>query len=266
MYYDDNFSAAPDGGEKTVSGFTVNLLYADGTLAATARTGADGTYKLENLTPGEYSLEVTAAAGYAFTKQGEGNVILNRTGGQGYSEPFRVELGEDLNGQDIGMILPGTVQGAVFADLNDNGVRDEDEGGMTGTLVRLIHEEEGEAFRAEIGEDGNFLFDAVMPGRYYIEYTLPAGAVFARVTNGGNEITETEILETGSIGRSDSFDFATGQKVDAPVCGALTLGRIEGVAYQDKGLQVGVAFAVLPVGDRLPAHEHLLGELFLRHF
>ena len=233
VYNDDNFSAAPDGGEKTVSGFTVNLLYADGTLAATARTGADGTYKLENLTPGEYSLEVTAAAGYAFTKKGEGNVILNRTGGQGYSEPFRVELGEDLSGQDIGMILPGTVQGAVFADLNDNGVRDEDEGGMTGTLVRLIHEEEGEAFRAEIGEDGNFLFDAVMPGRYYIEYTLPAGAVFARVTNGGNEITETEILETGSIGRSDSFDFATGQKVDAPVCGALTLGRIEGVAYQD---------------------------------
>ena len=233
VYYDDNFSAAPDGGEKTVSGFTVNLLDADGSLAATARTGADGTYKLENLTPGEYSLEVTAAAGYAFTKQGEGNVILNRTGGQGYSEPFRVELGEDLTGRNIGMILPGTVQGAVFADLNDNGIRDEGEDGMTGSLVRLISETEGEAFRAEIGEDGGFLFDAVMPGRYYIEYSLPEGAVFARVTNGGNEITESELTETGSIGRSDSFDFATGQKVGAPVCGALTLGRIEGIAYQD---------------------------------
>ena len=72
-----------------------------------------------------------------------------------------------------------------------------------------------------------------MPGRYYLEYMLPERAVFARITNGGNQITEMQIAETGSIGRTDSFDFVTGQVVDAPVCGALTLGRIEGTAYRD---------------------------------
>ena len=233
VYYDDNFSAWADGNEKTVSGFQVTLRDAAGGVAATARTDANGVYRMDSLTPGEYSLDVTAVSGYAFTKCGEGNVILNRTGGQGYSESFRVELGEQVTGKDIGMIRPGTVQGAVFADLNDNGIRDTGEDGMTGTTVRLMSETEGEAFRAEIGEDGGFIFDAVMPGRYYLEYELPERAVFARVTNGGNAITESEIRETGSTGRTDSFDFVTGQLVDAPLCGALTLGRIEGIAYQD---------------------------------
>ena len=233
VYFDDNFSAGPDASEKTVSGFQVTLRDSVGNVTATVRTNGSGVYKVESLTPGEYTLEVTAVSGYAFTKCGEGNVILNRTGGQGYSEPFRVELGEHVTGKDIGMIRPGTVKGAVFADRNDNGIRDAGEDGLAGVSVCLVSETEGEAFRAEIGADGGFLFDAVMPGQYYLKYELPERAVFARVTNGGNTITESEMTEAGSSGRTDSFDFVTGQVYDAPVCGALTLGRIEGTAYQD---------------------------------
>lgn len=234
VYYDDNFSATQDGQEKKVSGFQVTILDAYGNMVAADRTNVNGLYELTGLTPGEYTLEVTAVSGYAFTKRGDGNVILNRTGGEGYSESFRVELGETVSGLDIGMIRPGTVQGSVFADRNDNGVRDADEEGLTGVTVRLMNETEGEeAFRAEIGYDGNFLFDAVMPGRYYLEYDLPERAVFARITAGGNEISEYEVLDTGNTGRTDSFDFVTGQVYDAPCCGALILGRIEGIAYRD---------------------------------
>ena len=260
VYFDDNFSAGPDAAEGTVSGFQVTLRDADGNVAATVRTNAEGVYQIDNLTPGDYALEVTAVSGYAFTKCGEGNVILNRTGGQGYSEPFRVELGAHVTGRDIGMIRPGTVQGAVFADRNDNGIRDAGEDGMEGTTVRLMSETEGEAFRAGIGADGGFIFDAVMPGRYYLEYELPARAVFARVTNGGNEITESEISEAGSKGRTGSFDFATGQVFDAPGCGALTLGRIEGAAYRDhdgngrmegEEMLAGVTVRLIPSRDVL---------------
>ena len=233
VYYDDNFSATADGSEKAVSGFSVTVRDTDGNVAATVRTNGEGVYKVESLTPGDYSLDVTAVSGYAFTKRGEGNVILNRTGGQGYSEPFHVDLGANVTGRDIGMIRPGTVRGAVFADRNDNGIRDAGEDGLTGVKVRLMSETDGEAFSAEISTDGGFLFDAVMPGRYYLEYMLPEHAVFARTTDNGNQITETGISEPGSIGRTESFDFVTGQVFDAPVCGALTLGQIEGTAYRD---------------------------------
>ena len=127
---------------------------------------------------------------------------------------------------DIGMIRPGTVRGSVFADRNDNGIRDDGENGLTGVTVRLMGEE-GETFSAEIGEDGTYLFDAVMPGTYTLEYTLPDNAVFARNTSGGNTISGEK---TGS---SAPFEMKSGIEVEGPVCGALTLGRIEGMAWMD---------------------------------
>ena len=114
----------------------------------------------------------------------------------------------------------------MFADRNDNGVRDSGENGLKGVVVRLMGED-GEAFRAEIGDDGNYLFDAVMPGSYYLEYTLPENAVFARVKKKGNTISGE------GTGRSEKFKMKSGGSVEGPVCGALTLGRIAGRAYFD---------------------------------
>ena len=227
VYYDNNFSGTHDGKEKVSSSFVVKLVDAGGNTVVFDKTGARGVYELTDVPPGEYSLSVNAVTGYAFTKLGEGNVILNRTGGEGYSEPFTVELGATITGMDIGMIKPGTVEGDVYADRNDNGIQDSGERGLAGVTVRLVEETEGEAFRAEIGEDGHFLFDAVMPGRYFVEYILPDGAVFARTMAG------TVQENADGSGRTESFDFATGGYRRISLCGALTLGRIEGTAYQD---------------------------------
>ncbi len=260
VYYDDNFSAAQDGKEKIVTGFKVTILDAAGNAVASDKTNVRGMYELTGLTPGEYTLQVTAVTGYAFTKTGEGNVILNRNGGIGYSQPFRVELGAQVTGMDIGMIRPGTVKGTVFADRNDNGVKDADEQGLTGTTVRLVSETEGEAFRAEIGSDGNFLFDAVMPGTYYVEYLLPERSVFAR----NNRVTGTD-----GTGRTESFVFKTGDLVEAPLCGALTLGKIEGTAYRDhdgNGLMeneeatAGLTLRLIPSRDDLEEITAVTGE------
>ena len=62
------------------------------------------------------------------------------------------------------------------------------------------------------------LFDAVMPGRYYLEYTLPEKAIFAKTVAGGNEISDE-----GTTGRTESFDFVTGETKAAPLCGAVRL-------------------------------------------
>ena len=227
VYQDDDFSGTLTGKEKIVSGYLVKLLDADGNTVVMDKTSVKGKYELTGVPPGDYTLSVTALKGYAFTRLGEGNVILNRTNGEGYSEVFHLGLKENKTGMDIGMIQPGTVRGSVFADKNDNGVRDEGENGLPGVTVRLMSEEEGEAFITEIGADGNYLFDAVMPGTYYLEYTLPENAVFARVTNGGNTISGE------GTGRSDSFAMSSGIEMEGPECGALTLGRIEGSAYMD---------------------------------
>lgn len=228
VYYDDDFSADKSGGEKVVSGFLVGLYDENGNVIAMDKTSVKGKYELTKLVPGNYTLHVTATKGYAFTKLGDGNVIVNRTGGEGFSEPFFLALGENKTDMDVGMIQPGVIRGTVFADRNDNGVRDEGENGLPGVTVRLMSEEGEEAFKAEIGEDGAYLFDAVMPGSYYLEYTLPENAIFARTGTGGNTISG----ESG-VGKSEPFDFKSGSELQGPACGALTLGRVDGLAYHD---------------------------------
>ena len=122
------------------------------------------------------------------------------------------------------------MEGSVFADRNDNGIRDDGENGLPGVAVRLIDEETGEeAFRADLSENGQYLFDAVMPGRYHLEYILPENAVFARTVAGGNTISGND-----GVGESESFSFASGATVQGPECGVLTLGRIDGLAYHDR--------------------------------
>lgn len=230
VYMDNDFSGTLSGKEKTVSGFLVTLSDAEGNTVGSDKSNVKGVYEITGVPPGDYTLSATAVTGYAFTRTGEGNVMLNKTGGEGVSAPFHVDLGVDRTGMDVGMILPGTVEGTVFADRNDNGLQDDGEQGLPGVTVRLMSEE-GEAFRTTVGEDGHFLFDAVMPGVYYLEYQLPEGAIFASVPNtvsGGNTITGAD-----GTGRGDWFTFETGGHVTAPLCGALTLGRITAFCFQD---------------------------------
>ena len=226
VYMDDDFSGSLSSGERIAQGVSVSLLDARGAVVDSRQTGAKGSYSFEGLTPGKYSLRMTAQTGYAFSRKGEGNVMLNLSGGEGYSEPFDVPLGEHVTGMDAGMIMPGTVKGTVFADRNDNGRRDSGEAGLAGTRVRLM-EESGEAFAQTLGESGEFVFDAVMPGRYYLEYELPENAVFARP--GG----DSAIAGEGSTGRGEWFDFRTADQKQAPLCGGLTLGKMEGKVFRD---------------------------------
>lgn len=227
VYLDDDFSGAQSGGEKVEQGISVSLLDAAGAVVETKQTGAKGTYSFTGLTPGSYSLRMTAKDGYAFTRPGEGNVMLNLNGGQGYSEPIEVPLGTDVTGMDAGMIRPAAVHGTVFADRNDNGLQDAEEKGLTGTVVRLMSAE-GEAFSAKIDETGAFLFDAVMPGTYQLRYTLPEGGIFAQAVPGGNTIAG----ENGE-GAGEWFEIRTADDRTAPLCGGLTLGAVTGRAFAD---------------------------------
>jgi len=214
------------------------------------RTTVKGKYIFENLNPGVYAMRLEAKAGYAFTKLGEGNYFVNMGDGKGQTEPFTVAMGDQLLTMDIGQILPGTVQGSVFADANDNGLQDNGEAGFVDTVVRLMGEE-GEYFAATILEDGAFCFDAVMPGRYYLQYDFPGESTAALVVEGGNTIPGEDATVRG-----EWFDFAVGDEVNAPLCGGLKLGSITGVAFADhdgSGLQeageealAGVSMELIP--------------------
>ena len=227
LYYDDNFSSAWESGEKIVQGQVITLWDAQGEKVATSKTTKSGAYTFNNLAPGEYRVTASPVKGYAFTAPGTGNILHNLPDGTGESDPITLPIGENLTHLDIGMIEPAVVTGVAFADANDNGLYDKAEKGLAGTVVKLMTATGVEA-ETEVDKNGEFRFDALMPGEYYLRYELPENGVFSPRVEGGNAV-----VGEGSIGAGDWFTVKAGDVYEAPVCGGLDLGVIAGLAYAD---------------------------------
>ena len=227
-YLDDDLSGSLSGKEKTVSGLAVTLLDEQGNTVATDRTNVKGKYVFEDLTPGRYQLSLNAKAGYAFTKQGPGSVILNTSAGGGVSDMIEVPMGADITGMDMGMILPACVTGTLFSDDNDNGKRDAGENGLTEAKVHLIDADGNVAFTRNVNRDAIYTFDAVMPGEYKLRFELPENAIFAKITDGGNTFEDL-----GGYAESEMFSLGSDGKYTAKLCGALLLGSLDGMTFAD---------------------------------
>lgn len=226
VYFDENFSTAYESGEKAGSGYLVTLLDANGGKVASKKTDRNGNYTFEKLNPGQYILTMTPEKGYAFTAVGAGNVLKTQDDGTGRSNALQLTMGEDMSA-NIGMIKPAKVSGVVFADENDNGLQDQGEKGLTGTVVRLMGES-GEADSITVGANGQFSFNAVLPGKYYLRYELPESGVFSPVAAGGNAVTGEE-----RTADTTWFSVEVGSAYAAPVCGASLLSTISGVTFAD---------------------------------
>lgn len=224
VYFDDNFSAAWETGEKAGASYYVTLTDPQGNKLVTKKTDKNGGFTFDDLNPGQYLLRMEPARGYAFTALGAGNVMKTLPDGMGESRLITVGMGEDVTGAGIGMIIPAVVKGTVFADDNDNGLLDKGENGLKGSMVRLMNVN-GPVTSIEVGESGTFSFNAVLPGSYYLQYELPADGVYSPVVSGGNAFS--------GEGHSEWFAVASGDTWTAPLCGGMLLSDISGAAFAD---------------------------------
>ncbi|MEF3273474.1 MAG: carboxypeptidase regulatory-like domain-containing protein, partial [Chloroflexus sp.] len=65
VWEDENGNGVQDAGEPGISGVTVTLYRADGTVVGSTTTASNGTYSFTELTPGAYYLEFARPSGYA---------------------------------------------------------------------------------------------------------------------------------------------------------------------------------------------------------
>lgn len=255
VYFDENFSGAWESGEKLGSGYTVTLLDAKGSKVASQKTDKKGEFAFTDLNPGQYTLQMSPEKGYAFTALSDGNVMTTLADGTGESRVLTLVMGEDLTNIGIGMIVPAKVSGTFFADGNDNGLPDKGENGLSGTVIRLMNES-GEAASLTLGDSSSFAFNAVLPGKYYLCYELPDGAVFSPVVSGGNTLSGDGAAE------SEWFSLSVGSSYTAPTGGASLLSSISGFAFADtngngiwdadESRLAGMAITLVPAD---PAHE-----------
>ena len=233
VFQDADYNGRRGGKEKALSGVKVRLVDEDGNAVASAATNGKGAYVLEGIMPGRYTLQVQRKANYGFTRlrpqEKEGSYIAVLAGDWGMSEPMDISMGQELTGANAGMLPSATVSGSFFQDVNDNGLWDEGEPGMTSAPVRLLSEDGETDLLATPGADGAYFFDGVMPGKYTLSYLLPEHCEMARTAKDGNTVPHQEDVENPSV----SLKIAMGDAVQAELAGAVILGSFEGSVFHD---------------------------------
>ena len=233
VFLDAKYDGTLDGSDKKASGVKIQLVAADGTPVATDTTNANGTYTLEGIMPGQYTVRFQRRENYAFTRYRPEDENGNRVkalakDGYGETETVDVAMGQTIENINAGMLPSSTLTGVFFDDANDNGLKDEGELGYTDGKVRLLSSDGELDLTETVGDDGTYFFDGVMPGEYTVTYLLPENATIAKVVDGGNTLDAQ-----GQESVLKGLKVESGKAYSAPLVGAVTLGSFEGYAFHD---------------------------------
>jgi uncharacterized repeat protein (TIGR01451 family) len=175
VYVDANNDNVRQADEAGVAGVEVRLTGTDaaGVAVSVARnTDAGGVFRFDDLLGGTYVLTETQPAGY--DDRGETAGSAGGTVENDRISAIALPVGVDAAGYLFAENGTG-LQGAVYLDLNDNGVRDPDDPGIDGVTVRLLDATGGVIRTTTTGSTGGFNFPGVAPGSYTIEEVQPAG-------------------------------------------------------------------------------------------
>jgi hypothetical protein len=246
LWIDADGDGIREDGEEPLAGVIVTLygtdgvtpvLRADGT-PATAVTAEDGSYLIDDLTPGDYRALFTLPEGYLFTTPAAGtdtsadsDPVATADPLQGMTGVFTIAFaatGDTVADTDPATraafvnptISAGVVQVVamgdyVWIDVDGDGVQDADEPPLQGVVVTLYNADGTRALDADGLEvapattdaAGYYLIDNLLPGEYFATFTLPPGYAFT-ITGAGTSATDSNPSPTDadpSIGTTALF-------------------------------------------------------------
>ena len=173
VYTDNNHDGVRDSGETGLAGVTVKL---DGTdldgaaVALSTVTGTDGGFAFNTIKGGTYTLTEVQPAAKRDGRETAGN-LGGTVDNSGFDDSAArnqignivIASGQAGSGYLFGEQNSGTLQGFVYVDTNDNGIKDAGETPLSGVRINLSGSVTGVATS---GTDGSFSFPAIAAGSY----------------------------------------------------------------------------------------------------
>jgi protocatechuate 3,4-dioxygenase beta subunit len=218
VYVDVNNDGIADAGESPLSGVVVTLsgTTSDGVpVTRTTTTEADGSYVFDGLPGGTYTVTEQQPAGF-----GDGKDTLGTGTGEVGADVFTgitIAPDEKVSAYNFGEAVPtnAVISGSVYADANDNGIREGGEAGVPGVTITLTGTAaDGTTVNRTAVTDGNgnYRFTDLAPGTYSVtEGPVPTQYRDGKDTAGtaGGEATNdkvtTIVLQAGAVATGYNF-------------------------------------------------------------
>lgn len=192
VYEDCDNDGVQDNGEVGIANVTVSLYASNGTtLLATTKTDSTGKYSFNNLPAGTYVIKESTPSGYLDGKETPGS--LGGTIGQDMFSSIAITAGASGTGYNFGEVDASSLSGNVYADSNNDGIRQSGESGIGNVTLKLYDANGVLVATTTTNSYGQYTFNNLYPGTYKIIETQPAGYVDG-------------IESAGSLGGDDSGD------------------------------------------------------------
>ena len=218
VWHDADADAIRDGDEEPLAFHWVYLDHNDNGVRdegePRAMSEIDGGYLFRYLDDGHYVVRLEPKDGWVMTHPG-------------WADAFRVTLvpGETVEFLNFGVCQPVTVSGAVFEDVDSDGIWDGDEAPLPGRRVYVDANDsgtfdDGEA-GAETGPDGRYRLEGLLPGALTIRQEVPDGWFLTSPEGGAHRLTlrSGESSDNLNFGNIDNRDFRDPDTVEYPAQG-----------------------------------------------
>jgi SdrD B-like domain/Bacterial Ig domain len=217
VWDDQDRDGVQDSGEPGLRDITVRLLDAGGNPVAEQVTNGYGEY-LFDAAPGTYRVQIDLPAGASPSPRdvGTDDDADSDIDATGLTGPITLLDGDERYDIDAGLMsdppASPALGGRVWIDLNANGIRDGGESGLAGITVTLLDAAGLVVATTTTRFDGTYAFEAVAPGQYRVQFTLPPDYTFTdpNQTTDDRDSDVTDFLN----GTTDLFNYGGGTKLD----------------------------------------------------
>ncbi len=224
-------------------------------------TPAGGIYTSGNLSPGDYYLRFTTnnvGTDYLTTANATGDtndsdpVWISGTRHTGDTEVYTLTSGDNFDHVDAGFWVEATVSDYVWEDMNGNGIDDGEPALDDGKVVidielhsvggAVTEDGEGNPFPLTVNNDGlgNYIFEAVPPGDYYVIFgddpDTGTDPVFYRTQMyaGGSTLTDVDNSDPDKLtGQTENFTLMSDDDFDYIDAGYYAKGTISNWCWHD---------------------------------
>ncbi len=200
IWLDLNRNGIIDGADTGLDGIPIRLVNLGGAVVATTIT-QNGNYGFDDITPGAYTLEIVPGSDFIHTTVSADNGSLSFDGTTFRTSVTLISGQTDLN-RDFGFqFVPASISGFTWLDNDGDGFFGT-ENNIDGIEVSLFTEAGILVSTILTDASGNYTFDLLNPGNYYVTFEQPNNLEFV-LTNGDSTVEEdiapgaTDIIAIG---------------------------------------------------------------------